>query len=136
MYADVLVEYTNKAVDKTFTYVVPDKLQEVIKVGMKVKIPFNNKIINGFVIKLKNTNESDYELKSIYKIDDENLILNKELLSLGKYLQECTLCSKITAYQAMLPSSLKVKDQQHNYIKYVNYLTLNSDEKIVNDYII
>ena len=135
MYAEVLVEYTNKAVDKTFTYLVPDNLKDIIKVGMKVKIPFNNKIINGFVLKLKNNNDSDYELKSIYKIDDENLILNKELISLGKHLQECTLCSKITAFQTMLPSSLKVKDQNHNYIKYVTYLVLNTDEDIVNKYI-
>lgn len=135
MYAEVLVEYTNKAVDKTFTYLVPDNLKDTIKVGMKVKIPFNNKIINGFVLKLKNNNDSDYELKSIYKIDDENLILNKELISLGKHLQECTLCSKITAFQTMLPSSLKVKDQNHNYIKYVTYLVLNTNEDIVNKYI-
>jgi primosomal protein N' (replication factor Y) len=135
MYAEVLVEYTNKAVDKTFTYLVPNNLKDTIKVGMKVKIPFNNKIINGFVLKLKNNNDSDYELKSIYKIDDENLILNKELISLGKHLQECTLCSKITAFQTMLPSSLKVKDQNHNYIKYVTYLVLNTNEDIVNKYI-
>ena len=135
MYAEVLVEYTNKAVDKTFTYLVPDNLKDTIKVGMKVKIPFNNKIINGFVLKLKNNDDSDYELKSIYKIDDENLILNKELISLGKHLQECTLCSKITAFQTMLPSSLKVKDQNHNYIKYVTYLVLNTNEDIVNKYI-
>src|SRR5574344_98611 len=135
MYADILIEYTNKAVDKTFSYIVPKEMKDIIKVGMKVKVPFNNRIINGFVVKLKDSNDSEYALKVIDKIDDKNLFLNKELMSLGKYLQEKTLCSKISAYQTMLPSSLKVKDQTHDYNKYLYYLKLNIDKNEAVDYI-
>ena len=48
MYAEVLIEYNSKAVDKTFTYIVPEALISKIKKGMKVRVPFTNKIINGF----------------------------------------------------------------------------------------
>ena len=30
MYADVLVEYSNKSIDKTFTYIMPESLKEIL----------------------------------------------------------------------------------------------------------
>ena len=135
MFADVLVEYTNKAIDKTFTYIVPDDLIDTIKVGMKVKVPFSNKVINGIVLKLKKTYDGEYELKSIKELINVDIVLNKELLSLGKYLSEKTLCSKIVAYQTMLPTALKVKNQKHDYNKYDIYITLNKDNKTIDEYI-
>ena len=135
MFAEVLVEYTNKAVDKTFTYIIPDTLKDTLKVGMKVKVPFGNKIINGIVLKITNTYNSEYELKSIKEVIMSEFCLNKELLSLGKYLSDKTLCTKIIAYQSMLPTSLKVKNQEHDYNKYDVYLSLNKDIKIIDEYI-
>ena len=129
MYAHVLVEYNVKNLDKTFTYKIGKELQDKIKVGMKVKVPFNNTKINGFVVAI--TDSCDFsEVKEVSKIVDEDLILNEELLELGKYLQSKTLCSLISAYQTMLPSSLKIKDQKHKYVKYETYLYLNSSTNI------
>ena len=91
MYAEVLISYEAKSLDKTFTYKIPSNLN--IKVGMKVKVPFNMKKINGFVLNIKDTYEDTYELKSIDSIVDETFILNKEMLDLGKYLSSKTLCS-------------------------------------------
>ena len=104
MYAGILVEYTNKAVDKTFTYLIPDHLKDTLQVGMKVHVPFATKTINGIVAKITNTYHDEYELKEIKDIVNKDIILNKELLSLGKYLSDKTLCSKIVAYQTMFPS--------------------------------
>ena len=135
MYAEILVEYSNKSIDKTFTYIVPDNLVDTIKVGMKVLVPFGNKTINGIVLKLKKTYSEEYQLKSIKDIENEEFILNKELLSLGKYLSEKTLCSKIKAYQTMLPSSLKVKNQKHSYDKYEVIISLNKTIDEIDEYI-
>lgn len=135
MYASVLVEYTNKAVDKTFTYEVPDRLIDKVKVGMKVIVPFNKRNINGFVIELGVKKPLEYEIKEIKEIVDENLVLNEELMALGKYLTSKTLCSQIVAYQTMLPSSLKIKDKKHDYNKYQVYITLQRSREDVKDYI-
>ena len=56
-------------------------------------------------------------------------------MSLGKYLSEKTLCSKIKAYQTMLPSSLKVKNQEHNYNKYDVYISLNKSNDEIDEFI-
>ena len=136
MFAEVLVEYTNKAIDKSFVYKIPEILVKELKVGMKVKIPFNNKIINGVVIKIYEKYETNYKLKEIVSITDKSIILNQELFSLANYLSEVTLCSKMSAIKCLLPSSLKVKNQAHNYNKYNTYIKLTDDLKKVDDYIL
>ena len=65
MYADVLIEYNNKTVDKTFTYEIPLSLRNKVKVGMQVQVPFNRKTICGFVVKINDSFVGDYEVKSI-----------------------------------------------------------------------
>ncbi len=136
MYAEVLIEYSAKSIDKTFTYLIPESLKDDLQIGMKVLVPFGNKIINGFVTNIKDEYQEDYELKEIKDVVDKYLVLNDELLKLGTYLQEETLCTKIMAYQTMLPSSLKVKKQKNNYSKYLVYLELSKNELEINEYIV
>lgn len=135
MYAEVLIEYSAKAIDKTFTYIIPDHLRNDIKIGMKVLIPFGTKTINGFVTNITNEFKDTYELKTIVDIVDKYLCLNKEMMELGEYLQEKTLCTKIAAYQAMLPSALKVKDKKNNYTKYITYIELIATKEQIEEYI-
>ena len=42
MYAEVLIEYKVKSLDRSFTYEVPERLRDIIQVGMKVSVPFGN----------------------------------------------------------------------------------------------
>ena len=135
MYAEVLIEYSAKSIDKSFTYIIPHHLEGIIKVGMKVLVPFGANTINGFVTKIINEYQESYELKEIVDIVDKYFCLNDELMKLGEYLQSKTLCTKITAYQTMLPSSLKVKEQKSDYSKYLTYVELNKTIDEVKEYI-
>ncbi|MDD4188059.1 MAG: primosomal protein N' [Bacilli bacterium] len=123
MYAEVLVEYGVKSLDRSFTYIVPNYLKTKLKTGMKVVVPFGHQVINGFVINIKNETETD-NLKEIISITNEEFALNDELLELGKYLKEVSMCSLITAYNTMFPSSMKVKSIKSNYNLYDIYLEL------------
>ncbi len=135
MYAEILIEYPTKKIDKYFTYIIPSDLQGKVKKGMKVKIPFGTKIINGFVMNVMDSYECEYELKEIIQIVDEELLLNEELMNLGMYLQEKTLCPLISAYQTMLPSSLKIKDNDTNYKYFKSYIILNKSKEEINEYL-
>lgn len=134
MYAEILIEYNNKTIDKTFTYLIPTILRDKIKVGMQVRVPFNKKIINGFVLKIDNDFQSNYSLKEIDSIVLENFVLNKELLQLGKYLKNITLCSLVSAFNTMLPSSLKI-EKNHDYSKYKTYIELNKSSLEIEVYL-
>ncbi len=137
MYAKVLIEYKVKSLDRTFTYIIPPKLENILQKGMKVTVPFGNgdKTINGFVVDI--TNEDNFgNLKSIISIEDENLVLNEELLKLGEYVRDTYLCTLISAYQTMLPSSLKIKTITSSYKKYETYLISEMQESFLEDYIL
>ncbi len=135
MYAEVLIEYPTKKIDKYFTYLIPPNLRGIVKRGMKVKIPFNTSVINGFVMQVFTEYQSEYELKSIIEVVDPELVLDDELMDLGMYIKEKTLCPLITAYQTMLPSSLKIKNQKTNYNYYKNFLILNKTKEEITNYL-
>lgn len=136
MYAEVLIEYKVKSLDRSFTYIVPEHLKDVIKVGMKVSVPFGqgDSLINGFVTKIKYDNNLG-NLKSIVAVTDTELVLNEELMELGKFVRDETLCTLISAYQTMLPSSLKIKTIKSDYNKYNVYLKLKMPKDFVKTYI-
>ena len=133
MYAEVLVQYGSKSLDKTFTYKVPDNLIGKVKKGIKVSIPFGRQSINGFVLSIKDTSDLD-NLKEITGIINENYSLNDELMELGKFIKNKTLCSLITAYQTMLPTALKVNNSKEDYILYDTYVELTKDNELIEMY--
>lgn len=51
MYAYCIIEYPVKSLNKAFTYQIPSSLQNKLKVGMKVLVPFNNRQVHGIVLK-------------------------------------------------------------------------------------
>ena len=136
MQAKVLIEYKVKSLDKAFSYNVKELEQNDLLVGMKVKVPFGNgnKLINGFVIDITN-DEYDPSLKNIDSISDKNLVLNKELIDLGFFMKEKYLCTLISAYQTMLPSSLKIKTITSNYQKYDEYLVLKINKELAKTFL-
>ncbi len=135
MYAKVIVEIGVKNVDREFVYIVPDRFRDIIKIGSRVKVSFGKMIIEGFVLDLFDNYKEDYELKEIIEVIDLEPILNKEMLELGKKIQEYTLCSLISAYQVMLPKALKASVKTNINTKQNRYLVLNKSENIIRDYL-
>ena len=118
----VLIELSNKNIDKIFDYNVPLEFVSKIKIGIRVTVPFGRMTLEGFVLEIKDS--SDVELKSIISIVDENIVLNKELLELGKIIQNKTLSTLISCYQVMLPKALKAKNK-NKYVKTAENLMIN-----------
>ncbi|MDH5161139.1 primosomal protein N' [Heyndrickxia oleronia] len=106
--ASVIVDVPTMNTDKLFDYLVPEQWEEFIQPGMRVSVPFGPRLIQGFIIELKEHTDV-MKLKSIHEPLDIYPVLNEELLNLGKWLSEQVLCLKIFAYQAMLPAAMKAK---------------------------
>ena len=121
----VLVELSNKNIDRVFDYSVPDCFLDKIKLGIRVKVPFGKMELEGFVVEVKDS--SDIEVKDILDVIDDEAILNSELLELGKKMQEDTLATLISCYQIMLPKALKAKNGQVINKKFDTYYYLNKD---------
>ena len=127
MIAKVLVEINNINVDKTFDYIVPFKYIEKIKIGMRVKVPFASRELEGFVLDLVNSTDDNYELKEIISIVDEEPILNNELLHLGQFMSKKYFSTLISCYQTMLPKALKAQNKTTINKKMIKYVELCSN---------
>ena len=130
MVVGVLVEIQNKRVDKVFDYLVPDDLMDTIKVGLRVVVPFGKMELDGFVITIYDNYPNKDSLKSIKEIIDSEIILNDELLLLGKEMKKLTLSPLISCYQVMLPKALKAKHGRKLSIKYDTFYCLNPNKDI------
>jgi primosomal protein N' (replication factor Y) (superfamily II helicase) len=106
--ASVIVDVPTKQTDRAFDYLIPEQWSGVIQPGMRVIVPFGPRKIQGFVTSLKTQSEFN-KLREIIEPMDLEPVLNNELLDLGDWLTENTLCFKIFAYQVMLPAALKAK---------------------------
>ncbi len=135
MIVGVLVELMNKNVDRIFDYQVPEELTSKVKVGVRVRVPFAKRTLEGFVLEIKETTDFHETLREINEVLDDEVILNEELIALGKWLQKETLATLISCYQVMLPKALKAGS--HGTKKYItvyhyipdNNLSLTTSQK-------
>ena len=127
MTVNVLVELSNRNIDKCFTYLVPKNLIDDIKIGVRVKVPFGKQKLEGFILGINNSEMED--LKEIYEVVDKDVVLNDELIELGKYMQENYLCTLISAYQAMLPKALKAQNKTEINKSFTKIIKLNINQK-------
>ena len=126
MIIEVLVEIKAWKCDKTFSYHVPLHLEKYVEIGKRVIIPFQNRELEGFILKIDS--QVDYDVKDIIEIIDEEPVLNAELLELGHYISRKTLCNLISAYQTMLPTALKAHKNKKISKKYISYIIVGENQ--------
>ena len=133
MIVGVLVELSNKNIDRIFDYLVPESFIQDIKIGIRVTVPFGTQILEGFILEIKNTS-SNNELKEIINIVDKDIVLDKELLELGKYMANKTLSTLISCYQVMLPKALKAQQGTNINMRLDKYIKLGINIDNLDDY--
>jgi primosomal protein N' (replication factor Y) len=93
----------------TFTYRVPYDLNEQIKVGARVVVPFGrNKLYAGLVMSVHTDVPSFPNVKYIIDIIDVAPIVTEKQLELWKWLAHYYLCHKGEVMAAAMPSGLKL----------------------------
>lgn len=125
--ASVIVDVAAKQTDRTFDYLVPDKWADILQQGMRVVVPFGPRKVQGFVVDLKHQSEFK-KLKPIADLLDPYPVLTKELLQIGHWLTEKTLCFAISAFQAMLPAAMKAAyDKEVKLLSTADFDSLHED---------
>lgn len=133
--AEVLIQYGAYQVDKTFSYYTE---ADNVAVGMRVLVNFANRDIVGIVLSVEKSELTleEYEEVNGFKILeikgllDEYVILNQELLALGKFMQKQTISPLINCYSAMLPSKLKPNYSSKDAKMQVYLSTIKHDQKL------
>ena len=132
MIASILIEYSSKVIDKTFDYLIPEKLKNDIKPGQKVLVSFGNKEVEGFVMSINNNFDSSLEYKEVKEIVEKTFCLNDELLELGKWMKDKTLSTLISCYQSMFPKALKASSKTNMKVKTKVVCYLNDEIDALN----
>lgn len=117
MVYEVIVDISNTQVDKVFDY----SADFDIPVGSRVKVPFGNRITEGFVTARKLS--SEHQTKNIIKILDDKPVLTQEMLTLARYLNERKNLRFIDIIRLCLPAKLrggKVKELKKAFITLKN----------------
>ncbi|MFD3445448.1 primosomal protein N' [Microbacteriaceae bacterium 4G12] len=106
--ASVIVDVPARQTDRPFDYVIPKRWEDLVQAGMRVVVPFGPRKLQGFIIAVKDTIDVDVtKLKELDELLDVTPVLNEELLQLGSWLTDETLCFTISAFQVMLPTAIK-----------------------------
>jgi primosomal protein N' (replication factor Y) len=92
--------------DNFFDYRIPDKLMNSVKVGMRVWVSFNRKILTGYVVKLCAKSRISRLNPIIGTLDNVPLLCDNGL-KLAQSIKNYYVCSLGEAIDTMLPNVLK-----------------------------
>ena len=134
MIAEIILNSNVKQLNRTFDYKVPENMEEKIKIGSRVMVPFANmkKLEDGFVINLKEI--SEFKVKEISAIDDVQL-LDEKKIQFAKWMSKRYFCNLSDCLKLMLPPGTKSKAVENRVKeKNINFIYLKKDiEEIEND---
>ena len=104
MIAKIAVAAANFAIDKPYSYRIPEEMQVVP--GVRVTVPFGrgNRRTEGIVLGLETGSEEG--LKAVEQCLDEAPVLDDTMLRLAAFLRNRCFCTFYDAMRAMLPAGL------------------------------
>ena len=108
MFADIILPLP---LDGYFTYSVPQQLQQQVKQGVRVRVPFGkSKHYVGLVASIHDTPPEGYQVKDIDQVLDASPILLPAQLKLWQWIADYYMSPIGEVYKAALPAGLKAED--------------------------
>ena len=104
MIAKIAVSKANFAIDKSYSYFIPETM--TLQPGMRVTVPFGrgNRLCEGIVLSVEEGTEDG--LKAVQQCLDETPVLSHTMLQLASFMRQRYFCTFYDAARAMLPSGL------------------------------
>ena len=104
MIAEVIVDILNNEVDRVFDYVVPDDMG--LECGRRVYVPFGPRVIEGYVVGLKDSSDVT-GLKSIVSAIDPYPVIIPEMMELMKFMTDHYHVRIIDALRLFIPNKMR-----------------------------
>ena len=109
-YANIIVDISHEKLDKTFQYRVPDELEDVIKIGVAVDVPFGNRQISGYVVELTDEAEFDVnKIKPITGIKTQSVAIESQLIELAGWIKDNYGSTMNQALKTVIPIKKQTK---------------------------
>lgn len=109
----VAVEAATFAIDKLYSYSVPEAFREQIQVGSRVLVPFGagNRRTEGIVLRFR-ADDGGHPLKPVAELLDETPVLTDMQLRLAAWMRERLYCTFFDCIRVMLPAGLWLKRRE------------------------
>ena len=106
MIAKIAVSAANFAIDKPYSYFIPEDM--ALQPGQRVTVPFGrgNRRCEGVVISVE-AGESD-GLKAVASKLDDTPVLSLRMLRLAAFMRERSFCTLFDCLKVMLPAGSKI----------------------------
>lgn len=106
----VAVDAATYAIDKLYSYRVPDELREQVQIGTRVLVPFGfgNKRAEAVVLAFRE-DAGGHKLKPVIEVLDDTPILTTQQLKLAAWMRERLYCTFFDCVHVMLPAGLWFK---------------------------
>lgn len=110
MIAGIAVDGLVYAIDKPYSYLLPDTL--AARPGCRVSVPFGagNRLREGMVLTLRPG--EDPGLKAVVQVLDPEPVLSEQMLRLAAFVRERYFCTFYEAIRAMLPAGLWIRSRE------------------------
>lgn len=91
-------------INRPFTYEMPLTLRHRVSIGSRVLVPFGTRRLTGVVLRAHD-DQPAYELREVFRLRDEEPVLDAELLRLGVWIAEYYGAPIGEVLKSMLPLS-------------------------------
>ena len=134
LYADIIVDISQEKLDKTFQYLIPQKLVSKIEEGKKVRIPFGNggRELTGYVVGISSEPKIEPDrIKPILAVEEQGMEIESRLISLAAWIARNYGSTMNQALKTVLPVKEKAAERR--------YICLKADPKacdgLLNEYV-
>lgn len=106
--------------DQLFDYSVPEKLSALIKVGIRVQIPFGGRETEGIVVSRASKAERAGELKSVTKVLSPHAVATQSSLDLFDQSAQYYCCNPWDLIRSAIPPRVASVDKELDVVEPVN----------------
>ena len=113
MFADVILPLP---LYNAFTYSVPENMQQQVRAGFRVIVPFGaKKHYTAIVLRIHENAPQGFEPKPIHSLIDSFPVVNENQLKLWEWISFYYICPLGDVFKAALPSAMKPQDFSQTY---------------------
>jgi primosomal protein N' (replication factor Y) len=112
-----------------FTYGIPEELEEVVRFGIRVVVPFGKRIMTGYVVATAKTTNIKEKIKAVQDVLDERPLFDKISLKFYEWLSDYYLCSLGEALRNSVPYGSDIESKRKIISEREICATLYDEEK-------
>ena len=134
---------TDLSLNKLFDYLIPASMEPYVRIGSRVKIPFGNRVLAGYVIQIESESSivpkverrellevsRPVQLKEILDIIGEDTLLTEPVMKLASWIARYYCCPLEAALRCVVPQSVRSEQSGWKKRLFVRYIAGDSADK-------